>query len=87
MLSMSKRTYICSAQSRDHVVHSLDLEIAHYSCAILRLHNTLAYGGPGVHSDIASAAGPPMFCIVSAMFPQSFRTIFAPSPQCYRLEA
>ena len=45
------------------------------------------YGGPGVHSDVASAAGPPMFRIASAMFPQSFRTISAASPQCYRLEA
>ena len=45
------------------------------------------YGGPGVNSDVASAAGPPMFRIGSAMFPQSFRTISATSPQCYRLEA
>ena len=45
------------------------------------------YGGPGVHSDVMSAAGPPMFRIVSAMFPQFFRTISATSPQCYRLEA
>ena len=36
-----------------------------------------SYGGPGVHSDIASAARPPMFRIVSAMFPQSFRAISA----------
>ena len=36
-----------------------------------------SYGGPGVHSDVASAAGPPMFRIVSAMFPQYFRSLSA----------
>ena len=28
-----------------------------------------------MHSDVASAAGPPMFRIVSAMFPQCFRSL------------
>ena len=48
---------------------------------------SVQYGGPVVHSDVASAAGPPVFRIMSAMFPQSFHTISAASPQCYRLEA
>ena len=52
-----------------------------------RTRNSVPYGGPVVHSDVASAAGPPVFRIMSAMFPQSFRTISAASPQCYRLEA
>ena len=52
-----------------------------------RARKTGKYGGPVVHSDVASAAGPPVFRIMSAMFPQSFRTISAASPQCYRLEA
>ena len=42
------------------------------------------YGGPGVHSDVASAAGPPMFRIVSALCPHYSRSHSAPFPQHLR---
>ena len=42
------------------------------------------YGGPVVHSDVASVAGPPVFRILSALCPHYSRSLSAPFPQHLR---
>ena len=80
----------CMVDLGDSVLHISGEEVPLQktgSCNLVQTAPYGAYGGPVVHSDVASAAETPMFRIMSAMFPQSFRTISAASPQCYRLEA
>ena len=44
----------------------------------------LSNGGPGVHSDVASAAGPHLLRILSALCPHYSRSLSAPFPRHLR---
>ena len=47
-------------------------------------YSTRKYGGPWVHSDVASAAGPHLLRILSALCPHYSRSLSAPFPQPLR---